>query len=66
MDRAGFDVNSLIREYARKIVKADPPLPAGDDMRIMPFDNDLVLTLIDYQKMQSANTVEFRNSKEAN
>ncbi len=66
MDRAGFDSNSILREYARKVVKSELPIPSSLKMDFVPVDSENVLTPLDLQRMMRCDTEGFRTSKEAN
>lgn len=63
----GFDANSLLREYAQKVMRHELPLPAVEsDIRVVPLGDEYVVTAADFLKICEANTEEFRNSKDAN
>ncbi len=66
MDRAGFDSNSVMREYARRVVKAELPIPSSLKMDFVPVDGENVLTPLDLKRMMQCDAEDFRNSKEAN
>jgi hypothetical protein len=66
MDRAGFDANSILREYARRVVKSELPLPSSLNVKFFPIDGENVLTPLDVQRMTQCDIEGFRASKEAN
>lgn len=66
MDRAGFDSNSILREYARRVVKSELPIPSSLKMEFVPIDGENVLTPLDLQRMMQCDVEGFRTSKEAN
>lgn len=66
MTRAGFDANSLLREYARKVVRGVLPIPNSPKMDFIPVDSESVLTPLDFQRMTQCNAEDFKTSKAAN
>lgn len=66
MDRAGFDSNSILRAYSRRVVKSELPIPSSLKMEFVPIDGENVLTPLDLQRMMQCDVEGFRTSKEAN
>ncbi len=66
MTRAGFDSNSILREYARRVVRAELPIPSSLKMDFIPIDSESVLTPLDFKRMAQCNLETFATSKEAN
>lgn len=66
MTRAGFDANSILREYARRVVRAELPIPSSLKMDFIPIDGESVLTPLDFQRMTQCNLEDFKTSKAAN
>lgn len=63
----GFDVNSLIREYALRMVRGELDIPAATSrMNFVPIDGELAVTEVDFQRMQLANSESFSTSGLAN
>lgn len=60
MTKAGFDVNSFLREYAQRVILEQLPLPKDDLVRVVPVGGDekLILTVEDIRRIAIANDPE--------